>query len=177
MKKLLLSLVALIVVLALYPLFVDDPYLSHEEKHAKRILGTSAEIIGKKFNLQPCGAGLAMPGGNLKEFTLCFDAKKYLNKEELRILLIGCVREMLQQVNISEKIRPAMTVYPFTEKNICIIIYNFDPNKNEIYDPGIITARSSDGILEYKTIEAKNRYAVKNRFIETYQEALNTIQR
>ena len=117
-----------------------------------------------------------MPGRNLKEFTLCFDAKEYLNKDELRTLLLNCTREMLEQINSSSEIRSAMVVYPFTEKNICIIIYNFDPNGKEIYDPRIVTARISNGMLEYKTLDPNNRYAVKNRFIESYQEALQVIQ-
>ena len=107
---------------------IDDPYISHEEKHANRILATTAKIIADKYGIRLGGSGLAMPGGNLKEFTLCFGTKKPLRKDELRILVLGSAQELLRHINADQEIQRAMIVYPFTEKNVDIVIYNNDEN-------------------------------------------------
>ncbi len=118
-----------------------------------------------------------MPGGNLREFTLCFNTRSELKKEELRMLLLDCARELLNQINSDESVQSAMVVYPFTEKNIDITIYNRNQNGTEVYDPGISTADISNSILMYRTVDRDNRYSYKNRYSETYQEALRAIQK
>jgi len=176
MKKILLIILFPIVAVLLCILLFNDPYMSQAEKHAKSILGRTAKIIEKKYGLQPSGSGLAMPGGNLKEFMLSFDTKKEFTKEEIRMLLIECANEMLEQINTDQEIRIAMVTYPFTEKNVDLIIYNYDQNRRTPGDPQIATARLSGGTLKYHTVEKGTVYPYINTDSETYQQALQAIQ-
>ncbi len=177
MKNIVFVLVFLIVCMFLYFLTYDDPYISNAEKQAKFILGKTAKIIEKKYGLHPSGLGLAMPGGNLKEFIICFNTEKELKKEELRILLFKCASELLDQINANQEIRPAMVVYPFTEENIDVIIYNYGEGRTKVYDPNIAVAELSGNTLIYNTLDETNRYIYKNTYSETYQEALRATQK
>lgn len=150
----------------------EDFYLSREEQLVNMILGKTAKIIKEKCNLQPVGSGSAMPGGHIRKLCLAFDTRDQHNKEELRKLLINCSEELLYQINIVEQIQPFLVNPPFTIKNVEIIVYNQDKNGRGLPNPEISTARISDGILIYKTVDPEDRFKYKNEFEETYHEAL-----
>jgi hypothetical protein len=137
-------------------------------------LGKAMRIIKKKYNIRPSGSGAAMPGGPIRELTLCFDAKN-LTKEKLREFLIKFSQELLDQVNANEEIQQFLATKPFTIKNVEVIIFNQDKYGNEIYDPGISIARISNGILIYRTTDRNERFKYKNEFEEAYEEALKVL--
>jgi hypothetical protein len=68
-----------------------------------------------------------------------------------------------------------LKVYPFTEKNIEIKIFNSDRFGREVKDPGISVACISDGFLVYKTIDALDSFKYKNELEETYDEAFRAL--
>lgn len=136
------------------------------------ILSKASKIIHTKYHLRPSGVGVSMPGGPIRELTLCFDTEKQLTKEELRILLINSANELLDEVNKSPEIQQFIKTPPFTIKNIEIIIYNHDKKTYDVFDPGIAVAKISRGILNFKTVDINNTFDFKNRYEETYEEAL-----
>ena len=148
---------------------------SEGEERVNKLLSNTAKIIQSKYGLQPCGVGVAMPGGPIKEVTLCFDSKNIFTKEQLRTLLIESSKELLDQVKSDEKIQKFLKEKPFTIKNVEIIIYNHDKNGQRLCDPEICVARISDGLLIYRTLDPVNEFKYKNRFSETYEEALNLL--
>lgn len=149
-------------------------HISQGELLVNEILAKTAKIIKDKYNLKPCGAGASMPGGPIRELTLCFDTKYPHTKEKLRELLIKTAQELLEQVNESKEIQKFIKDPPFTIKNVQIIIYNHDKNGRSLQDPEISNAQILQGILNYSTIDPEDSFKYKNEYEESYEEALKT---
>lgn len=153
----------------------QEYYPSKGEQLVNSVLGQAAKIIKEKLDLQSSGSGAAMPGGPIREVTLCFDTKYPHTKGQLRNLLIKSAHELLNQVNENDEIQQFLKEKPFTIKNVQIIIYNHDKNGNTVYDPEILTAEISQSILTYRTIESDKNFKLKNQYEETYEEALKAL--
>ena len=167
------SILLLLVLLAgwLY-INLDGPYITEEERQVNRILGRTGKIIEEKHDLTSVGGGVSMPGGDVRQMCLSFNTKDRLSKAELRKLLLVCADELLNQVNIDAVLRPALTTYPFTEKNVEIIIYNHDRHGHRSFFPDISNCELSSGKLEYASIDPEDIYRVASDVEETYQEAV-----
>ena len=74
-----------------------------------------------------------------------------------------------------EEIQKFLKERPFTIKNIQIIIYNYDKEGREVYDPGIATAQISEGVLTYRTVDSTDTFKFKQQFEESYEEALKAL--
>jgi hypothetical protein len=152
-----------------------DYPLSKGEQLVNSTLAKTAKIINDKYNLKPCGAGAAMPGGPIRELTLCFDTKSIHTKQQLRELLILSAQEMLRQVNGNIDIQEFLNERPFAIRNIQIIIFNHDKNGRKTYDPNISGAQISQGVLTFRTVDLSDTFKYKNEFEETYEEALKAL--
>lgn len=148
--------------------------ISKGEQLVNGILTKTAINLEKKYNIKSCGTGAAMPGGPVKEHTLCFETKSMLNKEQLRKLLIILAQELLTQVNENNEIQEFLKERPFTIKNIQIILYNHDKEGREVYDPNISGAQIAQGILTYRTVNKSDTFKFKDQFEESYDEALKS---
>lgn len=146
--------------------------LSENEQLVNSVLAETAKIIKNKYNLRPCGAGAAMPGGPIQQLTLCFDTPYPYTKEQLRKALIETSQELLFQVSKNREIQKFLKTAPFTIKNTEIIIYNHDEDGRGLRDPDISTARISQGTLIYRIIDSKNSLMYRGEFEENYQDAL-----
>ena len=175
MKKIIISLIILLAVIGFVALKYQEYPISKGEQLVNSTLAKTAKIIRDKYNLRPCGEGAAMPGGPIQALTLCFVTKYPYTKEWLRLLVIESAHELLKQVNENNEIQ--LFLYePFTIKNIQIIIYNHDKDGREVYDPGFSGVQISEGILTFKTVDKSNTFRFKDRFEETYEEALEKIR-
>ena len=154
----------------------DDLHISQEEKAVNHILVTTANLIQKKYNMHPFGSGVAMPGGNIKRFTLAFETNQKLSLESLRVLLLSCAQDLLQEINSNTIIRHALVTYPCTVENIRVTIYNRDQYWNRLRDPEISTAEIAHDYLMYRTTDPDDIYRFKNQINETYEEALKSVQ-
>lgn len=173
MKILLLFTFVILIVFSGFVFFEKEEEfpLSRGEQLVNMILENSAQKIKTKYKIRPVGEGAAMPGGTIKEFTLCFSTQDRLSKEQLRKLLIGSALELLNEVNANHEIQQFLINSPFTISNIQIIIYNHDKNGGDMYDPEISVAEIARGKLEYQTTDLANTFRYKNEFYETYKEA------
>lgn len=154
----------------------QEYHLSRGEQLVNSILAKTAKMIKDKYNLKPCGSGASMPGGPIRELALCFDTKYPLTKEMLRELVIQTANELLNQVNDNREIQGFLKEFPFTIKNVQIIIYNHDKNGKSLMDPAISNAQILQGTLSYSTIDPQDTFRYKNEFVETYQEALHALK-
>jgi hypothetical protein len=150
-------------------------YPSRGEQLVNSVLANTAKIIKDKYNLKPCGAGAAMPGGPIQELVLCCDTKYPNSKEKLRELLIKLADELLNQVKENEEIQKYLKEPPFSIKNIQIIIYNHDKEGRQVYEPGIATAQISRGVLTCRTVDSSDTLQFKQQFEESYEEALKAL--
>ena len=151
-----------------------DDY-SKDVQLVNQVLSTSVKIIQKKYNIRACGSGVSMPGGPIQKLILSFSSNRPFLKEELRKILISAAHEMVQLVNNNKEIQQYLFQAPFTEKNVQIIIFNYDANGRGVFDPEIAVAEISRGTLAYATKDSQKTFGYKNEFTETYEEALNAI--
>src|SRR6185503_49402 len=104
-----LRLIILVILLIATGFFMpskkEEVYLSRGEHLVNSTLAKTAKIIKKKYDISPCGAGAAMPGGPIQGLTLCFDTKYPYTKEQLREVVLGSAEELLDQVNKNEEMQ------------------------------------------------------------------------
>lgn len=146
--------------------------IPQEEQLVNAILETTADSVERKYDLRSCGMGAAMPEGIIKGLTLCFDTKKINSQEQLRKLLLNSANDLLENVKKNHEIERYLEQTPFTIKNVSIIIYNYDISDVSLKDPNIAVARITDGKLIYRTIDPSDSFKFKNKFEESYEEAL-----
>ena len=172
---LIICLLSLIFLGALMPHEKNNRSISPQEKLVNIILENTEVIIEKRHHIKACGAGVAMPGGVVKELVLAFTTKGQFSKEHLRKLLIDCAQEMVLQAKLNSEIEDFMEKPPFSIKNVQIIIYNHDKEGRGLRDPEISTAQIAKEVLTYRTIDPEDEFQFKNEFKETYDEALKLI--
>jgi hypothetical protein len=176
MKYMLMGVTVLFSLIMGYLMPYQDVNRSLEEKLVNEILFSTGEAIEKKYKIKVVGDGAAMPGGDIRELSLIFNTKKRLSKQSLRKLLVECSDELLNQINSNLEIRPFLNVYPFTEKNIEIVIFNHDQNGRGLTDPEISSAEISRGLLIYRTVDPADSFKYKNEFEETLEQALKDLK-
>ncbi len=98
-------------------------------KQARKITGRFCEEISLPKDLYLTGYGGALMH-DVKELALHFDAFECLNLEEARKLYVEMTETYLDYINEDEAIRPFLHNYPFTIKNLKIMITFFDHSGN-----------------------------------------------
>lgn len=138
---------------------------------ANEITAKVAKRLTKKHQMDWIGEGGGMMG-SVYMLGLSFQIHHPLVRNEARELIVDCVQELLAAVNTNEEIRPFLKDYPFTAKNVQILIFSNYPNGKEAYDPyiSVVSVATSDDIFFSTTEPNKNSY--KNRYRESYSEAL-----
>jgi len=164
------------VVLAFFSLFSREPNHNDPVEIAGEILQQTEVFAHKRYPLHACGTIMMMPSGNVKEIGLCFQAKTFLTRDHLRILLLECGEKLIQQINSNQPFQKFLNKRPFTMKEARIIIYNIDKSGDEPLDPLITNAEISGGVLTYLTQDPKKKWTYKNEFQESYEEALEIIK-
>ena len=91
--------------------------------------------------------------------------------------MIQCTIELLYQININTEIRSALETYPFTEKDVQIIIYNHDKQGNRSFAPDISNAQLFCGRLKYSSVDPQDTYRYESVTTETYDEVLEKVKR
>ncbi len=152
-----------------------DYPIPKDEQLVDYILAKTAKLIKEKYKLYPCGTGVAMPGGPIQKLALYFTTSYPHSKEQLRKLVIKSAHELLNAVTENNEIQEFLKERPFTIKNIEIIIYNHDKDGRGLRDPEISTTEISQGILTSRTIDPENSFRFKNKFEESYEDALKAI--
>lgn len=141
------------------------------------IITKTAKDVKKEFGLQPCGSGASMPGGPIKKINLSFDSRNAYCRNELREFLIKITQKIVHEVNSNEEIQQYLLIRPFNEKNVEIAIFNHDAKGGELFDPYICGAGISPEGLIYRTSDSENPLQYKNRYRESYEEALKLLKK
>lgn len=107
-----------------------------------------------------------------------FQIRGPLSQEQLRKILIDCVEDLLNELNINEEIRPFLKTYPFTSKEVNIGIFIVDANggKNVFY-PSIGVARATKEKIVYRKYDPNSQYSQDKEVLEEfYTDALKIVQ-
>jgi hypothetical protein len=127
------------------------------------------------FSLVGLGYQRGCDSEKLKAFVLGFIAVNHVNVDEARDLFIGLCEELLDQINANEKMKPWLTDYPYTGKNLNIILAFYQAPSRLISPPYIALVSVLNGNVCYSTHENDKFSDVPVEtevLIETYEEAL-----
>ena len=148
--------------------------LSQEDDISNHIIKVVSKRLNGKYGLKfaAIGGGADQEGvwnlhGGYNQY-----GKKMLDIEEARELILNCLQEFLYEANSNMEFRPFMKVYPFTEKNISIAIFNLDEEGRELHFPYINVISADDGIISYKYLGPTVMDPYAKIVKESYEEAL-----
>jgi hypothetical protein len=141
---------------------------------ATRIESQTAKQLKREKGLVPTGNSGQMMG-NIKSMGLSFNYYHLLNLEEARELLLYASNVFLKNINENKEIRPYLHNYPFTSKNIELVIFIYQADGSEPNQGSLAVLAIKDGILTYE-LAAPNKYAPwPILHEETYETGLNVL--
>ncbi len=145
------------------------------ETIANRITKQVALRLRQEKDLRCSGTGGGMMN-NVRMMAISFDFFYEVDIKEARKLLIYANTEYLKTINGSKEIRPYLINYPFTPKDIEIMIWLKEPNGNDISFGKITFLSSYDGVFIYKIATGQGSYSSEKIHQETYEEALKIVE-
>ena len=142
-------------------------------QYAKELTNTLIPLIERDFDLSCCGDGGAM-ADRISEVSLRFSTPRRATIQEARELEVRCIQRVLDAFNHCEKIRPYLAEYPFTAKNVDVMI-SFETNYGPYSDETVyFLFQAKNKLYYYKHDPIKYDSAVL--FEEPYPEALKIVQ-
>jgi len=146
------------------------------EKISDKITAKTAENLSRKYQLDPIGSGGSMMH-DVKKLALSFNCYHPLSVDDSRALIVKCVNEYVKSVNDDKEIRPYLHDYPFTEKNIELVIFFYEDNQFTKIEPGQVSNVSTiNGKVFYKTRSAEDQYKRETLHEESYAEAVRIVR-
>ena len=140
------------------------------EKIADRINAKTAKGLEEQKHLYLIGTGGQMMD-DIQMMMMGFNFYSTANIKTARNLLIEAAEKYLLAINSNEKIRPYLHNYPFTDKNIEIVIYFYKPDGSNIDSGELFIAAANRGKIIYY-IDCPDRDILKSIYQETYEKAL-----
>ena len=141
------------------------------EKIADKITNRTAEKLKKEKNLFLIGTGGQMMD-DIQMMAMSFNYYHEVSLEQARELIIYAVNEYLSDINNNQEVRSYLHEYPFTAKNVEIMIFVYGPDRRTLPPEQIYCITSIDSVLEYYTSSDRDHPICE----ETYDEALGKIQ-
>ena len=151
--------------------------LSDESKLLYNFIDREGKNLGKKYHMRHSSTGI---GGMDKVWIMSLGFQRYgypLTEEDARRLIVNCVNDFIDEVNRDEPIRPLLRDFPFTAKNVEIVIHNYDKDGYEMVYPLIGTVRNSEGKIGYLIDDELIKNEYKSKKYETYDEAVAILQK
>ena len=182
MQKLAIIYISLLTLFFL-PLFCreNDP-LKHLEDFSQsveltdglpsNIINESVSVISGEYMDNCTDIVLQGPRQLIYGRTYLRRGQKIADVEEARKLILTCVQEFLNEANSNEDFRPLMKVYPFTEKNISIIVIFYDEEGRDIHYPYISSIIKRATAIDYTSMGPTVYDPYAQEITETYEEAL-----
>ena len=145
----------------------------HYVKLAHEITEKTAKKLKEQKDLILIGTGGKMMG-DIQAMDMSFDYYHEVDLKTARKLLIDSVQEYLSDINSNDKIRKYLHKYPFTAKNVEIVIFFRSPDGFKVPPGKINIAAANQGKVIYY-IDYPEKHTIKSIYKETYEEALQAI--
>lgn len=143
------------------------------EKIADNITAKTAEKLKREKGLICVGTGGQMMG-DIQVMDMGFNFYEVVSIDTARQLLIDAAQEYLSAINASEEVRPYLHDYPFTAKNVEIVIYFYNSDGHKVPSSKLNIAAAEQGKLFYY-IDYPEKSALKTIHEETYEDALKIV--
>ena len=144
-------------------------------KLAHEITAKTAKKLKEQKGLALAGTGGQMMG-DIQMMMMGFNFYKVIDIETARQLLVDSVQEYLSDINSNEEIKPHLHNYPFTPKNVEIVIYFYNPDGSQVSPSKLSIAEACrDEIIYY--IDDPQKHTLKLLHEESYEEALKLVKK
>lgn len=140
------------------------------EKIADKITEKTAKKLKEQKNLRLVGTGGKMMN-DIQAMNMSFYFYQEVDLKAARKLIVYAINEYLSEINNNKEVRPYLHEYPFTVKNVEIMIFFYKPDRSNLSPEKIYCISSINGMLEYY-IHSDPSQAIHE---ETYEEALQAI--
>jgi hypothetical protein len=144
------------------------------ERDANEVTAQVARKINQKTGLKLIGTGGGMIN-QINSMAMSFAYYRDLSMEEARELLVYCVEEYLDAINANEKIKTHLSCYPFTSKNVEIMIFIYREDRRDPPVGFLTVADEICGKMIYK-IQQPGLPSMKTIHEETYEEAKKLVE-
>ena len=141
---------------------------------ARQVRSQTTNQLEKEKNLFCVGTGGQMMG-DIQAMEIVFQYFHLVNLEESRELLVHAIRTFLKNINDNKELRPYLHNYPFTTKNIEIMIWILQPDGNYPPQGSIEFIALKKNILSYKLVQPAKFADWPILHEETYEEALKVL--
>ena len=143
------------------------------EKIADKITERSAKKLKAQKGLVLIGTGGQMMH-DIQMMAMSFNFYQEVDLSTARKLLIDSVQEYLSDINSNDKIRKYLHNYPFTDKNVEIVIFFHSPDGFKVSPGKINIAAANQGKVTYY-IDYPEKHTIKSIYKETYEEASQAV--
>jgi protein-arginine kinase len=140
-------------------------HVSHDEQQVHKIISDFSKIQEKQHNLEVAGTGSAMPD-KVQKFIIRFISHEKLYREEAKTLILDCAHDLLIMINEDEIIRPYLIEYPFTLKEIDMVICFLDGQDQTRTPPYIALVGIQDGYMGFFDFDPLEKQLVYKDFEE-----------
>jgi hypothetical protein len=120
------------------------------EKIADKLTIQTATTLKEKKNLFLIGIGGRMMH-DIQMMGITFTYYQEIDLSSARELIVYAVSKYLYDINSSQEIRPYLHEYPFTVKNVEIMILVYGPDRLELLEEKIYCIKAREGKLRYYT--------------------------
>jgi len=142
---------------------------------ADQVTNRTAKQLKDEKELKAYGTGGGMMG-DIYLMRMYFQYCHLVNLEEARKLSVYATQTYLNNINADKAVRPYLHVYPFTVKNVEIIICFTQPDGNFPPIGDIAGASLRSGVIEYDLMSGEKLGPAPILHEETYEEALEILR-
>jgi len=152
--------------------FADNCRKMSYDEISNNLMAKTSQHLEKKYRMKQIGFGKA----GRKTLSLSFQIRRPLEKKEARTILVDSVQEFFKDVNHDEKIRQYLDVYPFSAKNIEVLIFIHKPDGSNFYHPNLSVVSASEGEIVYSTDDPENENRYKSEETESFEDAVKILK-
>jgi len=153
-----------------------NPYFNYESPKYVKMAHEITDNVAKKLKIEKdlhlIGTGGSMMN-DIQMMAMSFEFYQQTNIEKARKLIIYSGKEYLSAINSNEEIRPFLHNYPFTNKNIEImILFCQSTNENDITKIKLVSL--NEGIVNYYTYNSQEQLCKICE--ESFEDALKLVK-
>lgn len=153
---------------------------SNEEDRAyNKIMNLGSKYLKNNFDLRVIGIGAGTTDDDQRIIILGFKIYHPIDQREARQLLVDSAEKLKEIANNDESIRPYLTNFPLTEKNLTLSIISFVSKDNQVapVEPYFSAVYLSEERIVYLTEDPDNFYKYKSSTVENYVDAFAIVQK
>jgi len=151
---------------------LSQPVFSHDEpiycQLSDRITEAFCKDMQKKYNLH-CTANSGQFLYNVNSLHLTFTCIKNVSVADGRNIIVDAVQDLVKRVNGDPDIRPYLSHYPFSPKDICISISFYDPSYKRVPTDFLALIVNTRNYIYYDKYQ-------ENRFFTVFYETFDIAQ-